>query len=247
MTRFPIDPSQPFYLTFPLPCPYLDGRMEQRVFTVLTGLTGGKSASLFDFLSHAGFRRSLDTVYQPSCPGCDACVSVRILTHGFRPSRTFRRVLRANRDITAELLPARATKEQYDLFSRYLRSRHCDGEMANMSWEEYLFFAEDIFTETFIAEFRNKGELVAACIVDQLSDGLSAVYSFFDPDEEKRGLGNFILLWLVEKAQKMGLAHVYPGYWIADCRKMSYKTRFQPLERFTRTGWRPFPGEEVAS
>ncbi len=254
MTRVPIDLSQPFYRTFPLPCPYMEGRMEQRVFTVLTG---SDSNMLFDLLSRAGFRRSLDTVYQPSCPECEACVPVRILTHDFTPGRTFRRILRANRDLRAELLPARATREQYRLFSRYLKSRHGDGEMATMTWEDYLAFAEDSPAETFIAEFRlpatnrdngdseENDELLAACIVDRLGDGLSAVYSFFAPQEEKRGLGNFMLLWLVEKAREMGLAHIYPGYWIADCAKMSYKTRFQPLERLTRGGWRPFDSKET--
>ncbi|MBL6934515.1 MAG: arginyltransferase [Alphaproteobacteria bacterium] len=255
MTRFPIDLSQPFYRTFPLPCPYIEGRMEQRVFTVLTGSDSGM---LFDLLSRAGFRRSLDTVYQPSCPECEACVPVRILAAEFTPGRTFRRVLRDNRDLRAELLPARATREQYQLFSRYLKSRHGDGEMAAMSWEDYLSFAEDTPAETFIAEFRlpatdgdspekteEGGELLAACIVDRLGDGLSAVYSFFDPQEESRGLGNFMLLWLVDKAAKMGLSHVYPGYWIADCQKMSYKTRFQPLERLAKGGWKPFAEEEA--
>ncbi len=256
MTRFPIDLSQPFYRTFPLPCPYLEGRMEQRVFTVLTG---NDSAVLFDLLSRAGFRRSLDTVYQPSCPECKACIPVRILARRFAPGRSFRRVLRANRDLSAELLPAHATREQYDLFSRYLKSRHGEGEMTNMSWDDYLSFAEDTPTETFIAEFRlaaadgdseKTGALLAACIVDRLSDGLSAIYSFFDPAEERRGLGNFMLLWLVEKTASMGLSHVYPGYWIAGCQKMSYKTRFQPLEHLAKGGWKPFeweePPEEIA-
>jgi arginine-tRNA-protein transferase len=254
MTRFPIDISQPFYRTFPLPCPYVEGRMEQRVFTVLTS---GDSTSFFDLLSRTGFRRSLDTVYQPSCPECEACVPVRILAHDFTPGRTFRRVLRANSDLRAKLLPAHATREQYDLFSRYLKSRHSDGEMANMAWEDYLAFAEDSPADTFIVEFRDpdskgvsgnesEGELLAACIIDHLSDGLSAVYSFFDPQKERRGLGNFVLLWLVEKAHNMGLSHVYPGYWIADCKKMSYKTRFHPLERLTKGGWKPFTSEKAA-
>ena len=252
MTRFPIEQSQPFYRTFPMPCPYLEGRMEQRVFT---SLTGGDSSALFDLLSRAGFRRSLDTVYQPSCPECDACVPMRILVREFAPGKSFRRVLRANRDLAAELLPARATREQYRLFSRYLKSRHGGGEMTNMTWREYLSFAEDTPAETFIAEFRDpasrpdsgeetgEGALVAACIVDRISDGLSAVYSFFDPGQGNRGLGNFMRLWLVAKAREMGLSHVYPGYWIADCPKMSYKARFRPLERLTKGGWKPFTAE----
>lgn len=240
MSSPPIDLAQPFYRTFPLPCPYLEKRMERRIFTMLDG---PNARMIFDILTRAGFRRSLNTVYQPTCQACEACVAVRILVDGFAPNRSMKRVLRKNRDLKASFLPARATPEQYRLFARYLASRHSEGEMAHMTWEEYLTLAEDTPVETLIAEFRDdRNTLVAACITDRLGDALSAVYSFFDPRLARRGLGNYMILWLVEKARVLGLPHVYLGYWIGECPKMSYKARFQPMERLNIGGWESFAG-----
>lgn len=236
MRHSPIPAPRFFFSTAPLPCPYLPGRVERRV---VTELVGRDAAALHDTLSLAGFRRSHGIAYAPACPGCSACTAVRIPVREFRPSRTQRRILKANAPIQSSDVPARATQEQYALFARYQISRHADGDMANMDWIDYRALIEDTSVDTVVMEFRDPGGvLVGACLVDRLGDGLSAVYSFFDPGQPRRSLGTCMILHLVERARELGLAHVYLGFWIAECRKMSYKTSFHPVEAYGPEGWR---------
>jgi arginyl-tRNA--protein-N-Asp/Glu arginylyltransferase len=224
-----------FYRTAPQACPYLGGRMERNIFAELDGQD---VAGTYDLLARHGFRRSHKIVYRPDCPGCKACVPVRVVSSEFSPSRNMRRIARANDDLTAEIGPPHASIEQFRLFQRYVRTRHAEGEMAEMSYADYRGMIEETSVDTRLAQFRDpRGELVAVCLIDALGDGLSAVYSFFDVDRTDRSLGTYVILWLVRRSRIEGLPYTYLGYWIAASRKMAYKARFQPLEALAPDGW----------
>jgi arginyl-tRNA--protein-N-Asp/Glu arginylyltransferase len=233
-----------FYLTAPSPCPYLPGRNERKVFT---HLVGEKAADLNDLLTHGGFRRSQSIAYRPACDQCRACVSVRVIANEFRPTRNFRRVLARNADIVSELRTAAPTSEQYSVFRAYLDARHRNGGMADMTVLDYAMMVEDSHVETRIVEYRRRiaegdnkgrgGDLLAVALTDVLSDGLSMVYSFFEPGEEQRSLGTFLILDHIARARRMGLPYVYLGYWIDGSRKMDYKARFLPQQRLAPSGW----------
>lgn len=236
MDHFPLKRPHFFFTTAPLPCPYLPGRMERKI---VTELSGTDAESLHEALSRAGFRRSHSIAYTPACPGCSACVPVRIVVDGFSPDRTMRKVMRANAHLDAQATSGRATAEQYRLFSRYQETRHTGGDMALMGFYDYRSMVEDSPIETYLIEFRNpETDLVAAVLTDRVRDGLSAVYSFFDPDLASSSLGTMMILWLVDEARRQGLPYVYLGYWIAESDKMAYKARFAPLEAFGPGGWR---------
>lgn len=234
MQRPPRRP-QFFYTTAPLPCPYLPGRTERKI---VTELSGTEAEALHERLSRAGFRRSHNIAYAPVCPGCQACVPIRVVSEDFTPDRTQRRILRANADLTVSEMPARATAEQFTLFQRYQKNRHADGDMAAMGYYDYRAMIEDTPISTGILEFRDaRDRLLGACLTDWLADGLSAVYSFFDTDEEKRSLGTFAVLWLIGRARSLGLPYVYLGYWVPESRKMAYKARFRPSEILISGAW----------
>ncbi len=225
-----------FYTTAPLPCPYLPGRTERKI---VTELAGSEAEALHDRLSRAGFRRSHNIAYSPVCPGCRACIPIRIVVREFEPDRTQRRIARANAGVLAQETPARATAEQFALFQRYQTARHGDGDMAAMGFYDYRAMVEDTPITTGVVEFRaDDGRLLGACLTDWLSDGLSAVYSFFEPDEPKRSLGTFAILWLVQRARELGLPYVYLGYWVPESQKMGYKARFRPSETLAGGAWR---------
>lgn len=231
-------PLQFFFGTLPQPCPYLPGRRESKVVTELDGARPGPR---HDALARAGFRRSHTLAYKPACRGCNACVPVRVPVERFRPSRSLKRVWRRNADLDWSEQPPRATAEQFDLFARYQRSRHADGSMATMDAADYRAMVEETTVDTILVEFRDAQErLVAAALTDRMGDGLSGVYKFFDPDESRRGPGTYMVLWHIERARALGLAYVYLGYWIADCPKMAYKTRFRPIEALGPGGWKLF-------
>jgi arginyl-tRNA--protein-N-Asp/Glu arginylyltransferase len=235
-----------FYVTAPQPCPYLSGRLERKIFT---HLTPDKPRSLVDNLLKGGFRRSQNIAYMPYCDGCQACVSVRILVDEFKPGRSMRRISRRNSDLQARRVNPMATSEQYALFRDYIASRHWDGGMADMSVFDYSMMVEDSTVDTFITEYRCRpasrllasavGDipLVGAVLCDRLSDGLSLVYSFYDPELLDRSLGTHIILDHIAYAKALRLPYVYLGYWIEGSRKMAYKARYLPQERLTRQGW----------
>lgn len=232
-----------FYITSPQPCPYLPGRYEKKVFT---HLLGDEPVSLNNMLSQAGFRRSQNIAYRPACEDCQSCVSVRVIVNDFRPSRTFRRIVARNGDIQPALAPAAATDEQYGLLRRYLDTRHTEGGMADMSRLDYVAMVEDTTVSTRVVEYRLRDDmgaapLIAAALTDTLDDGLSMVYSFYDPQETARSLGTLMVLDHIERARALGLPYVYLGYWVDGSRKMSYKTRFAPLEALFPEGWRKLP------
>ena len=244
MTREPRDAPQ-FYLTAPSPCPYLPGREERKVFT---HLIGRRSPGLNDTLTQTGFRRSQTIAYRPACDQCRACVSVRVLVNEFEPSRNMRRVMELNSDLIGENCTHRPTSEQYSLFRSYLDARHADGGMTDMSVLDYSMMIEDTHVNTSVIEYRRRGPdssingrgegpLLAVALTDVLSDGLSMVYSFYDTEQTERSLGTLMILDHIERARRLGLPHVYLGYWVEGSRKMAYKARFTPQERLGMEGW----------
>jgi arginine-tRNA-protein transferase len=235
-----------FYITAAQQCPYLPGRAERKLFT---HLTPDKPATLVDNLLKGGFRRSQNIAYMPYCEGCKACISVRILVDEFVPSRTMRRIAARNRDIDAASVAATPTSEQYSLFRAYIDARHGDGGMAEMTVLDFAMMIEDSVIDTFLTEYRQKPPsaldsdpatwpLMGVSLCDRLSDGISMVYSFFDPAAEARSLGTYMILEQIERARRLGLPYVYLGYWVSGSRKMSYKTRFQPQEHLLHEGWK---------
>lgn len=242
MKHKPIHDNRFFFATAPLSCPYLPNRVERRV---VTELVGRDAAALHDRLTLAGFRRSHNIAYAPACPTCQACQAVRILAAEFRPSRSQRRIWRRNLVLTVLENEPHATMEQFAVFSAYQDSRHSGGDMARMDFQDYQALIEDTPVETNLVEFRDPElGLVAACLVDRVENGLSAVYSFFSPDLAQRSLGTHMILWMVERAISLGVDHVYLGFWIAGCSKMSYKSTFQPIEARTPEGWRRLTPED---
>ena len=242
MTQHSRDTPQ-FYLTAPSPCPYLAGKEERKVFT---HLVGERASELNNILTQGGFRRSQSIAYRPACEGCRACVSVRVVADQFQASRSMRRIVTRNNDIVSEMKVAVPTSEQYSIFRAYLDSRHRDGGMADMTVLDYAMMVEDSHIETRVVEYRRRegdeagrqtDDLIAVALTDVLGDGLSMVYSFFEPDEAARSLGTFMVLDHIARAKAMGLAYVYLGYWVRGSRKMDYKSRFLPQERLTPDGW----------
>jgi len=229
-----------FFMTAVAPCPYLPDRLERKVFANLPFSDG---AHVNDELTHAGFRRSQNIAYRPACDSCDACVSVRLPVSEFRFSRSQRRVIARNHDLKRSLVEPQATTEQFSLLKRYLTQRHFGGGMADMSWSDYLSMVEDTAVRTHIIEYRlasaegGPGPLVAVTLTDLLSDGLSMVYSFYDPELERRSLGVFAILDHVIQAATVGLPYVYLGYWVKGSPKMDYKASFRPLEALLAIGW----------
>ncbi len=231
-----------FYVTAAQPCPYLPGRLERKLFT---HLTQDKPHALIDNLLKGGFRRSQNIAYMPYCDGCHACVSVRVLVNEFEPSRSMRRVLQSNGDLVPARIPAVPSSEQYSLFRRYIDARHSDGGMADMSVLDYAMMVEDSVIKTFLTEYRvaqpgtnsTTGPLAAVALCDRLSDGVSMVYSYFEPTEDARSLGTLMILDHIVYTKRLGLPYLYLGYWIDGSKKMNYKTRFCPQERLGPNGW----------
>ncbi|MFI4976233.1 MAG: arginyltransferase [Caulobacterales bacterium] len=229
-----------FFLTAPSPCPYLPGREERKVFAHLPLLDG---PTVNDSLTQGGFRRSQNIAYRPACESCSACVSARIPAGDYIFSRSERKVLARNEGLARHVVEAEATLEQFELLRRYLHTRHAGGGMADMTWPDYVAMVEDTAVRTHLVEYREHsqdkgpGDLVACALVDQLSDGLSLVYSFYDPALPRRSLGSFVILDHVIQAGLMELPFVYLGYWVQGSHKMDYKARFTPLELLRPQGW----------
>ncbi|MGG7646332.1 arginyltransferase [Rhodovulum sp. YNF3179] len=234
----PVAPQ--FYVTAPQPCPYLDGRMERKLFTALHGDHAG---TLNDALSKQGFRRSQNVLYRPSCAECSACLSARVRVADFKPSRNQRRALSRNRALRRNATSPWATERQYDLFRRYLDARHADGGMADMDIFEFAAMIEETPVRSRVVEYLApdpegaEDALTAVCLTDLLDDGLSMVYSFFDPDAAQRSLGTYVILDHIEIAREAGLPYVYLGYWVPGSPKMAYKAKFSALEIYKDGVW----------
>ena len=228
-----------FYLTAPSPCPYLPDRHERKVFT---HLVGERAEGLNDLLTQGGFRRSQNIAYRPACEGCRACVSVRVVVGEFEWTRSLKRVWRENAGLERRERPPLPSSEQYSVFRAYLDARHADGGMADMTVLDYAMMVEDTHVDTRIFEYREpggrtRGPLLACALTDILSDGLSMVYSFYEPDTAPASLGTYMILDHIVRAKELGLPYVYLGYWVDGSDKMAYKTRFQPQERLGPKGW----------
>jgi leucyl-tRNA---protein transferase len=239
-----------FFVTSPGPCPYLPGRQERKVFTELTG---AHAAELNDALSRIGFRRSQGVAYRPSCIDCSLCISVRVVTQGFEPNASQRKLLRRHADLEVTACRPWSTDEQFTLLRRYLDTRHPTGGMVGMDEIDYADMVEQTPVNSHVIEYREPsrggrpGRLVGACLTDRQGDGLSMIYSFFDTDDENRpGLGNFIIMDHILRAAQADLPYVYLGYWIRGSRRMEYKVKFRPIERLGPDGWHAFDPETAA-
>lgn len=237
-----------FFVTSPAPCPYLPGRSERKVFTELKGPHAG---DLNDALGRIGFRRSQTVAYRPSCADCTACVSVRVVADEFRASSTQRRNLKRNSDLVATLCRPWSTAEQFELLQRYLGARHPGGGMATMDEVDFADMVEHTPVDSYVIEYREPsidgtpGRLVGACLTDKQGDGLSMIYSFYEPDQTNRsGLGTYIILDHIRRASELGLPYVYLGYWVDGSARMQYKVRYRPLEKLGRDGWARFADDE---
>ncbi len=228
-----------FYITAPSPCPYLGGRLERKVFSYL----GGPSAPMLNsVLSKRGFRRSQNIIYMPACDACRACTPVRVVVGEFELSRSRRRIINRNSDLVRRIRSPRATSDQFSVLRAYLDARHQNGGMAEMTVLDYASMVEETAVDTILIEYWRREEdgrdtLLACALTDRLSDGLSMVYSFFEPEADARSLGSFMILDHIALARELGLAFVYLGYWIDGSDKMDYKKTYQPLERLTAGGW----------
>mgnify|MGYP003575324024 CR=1 FL=1 len=238
-----------FFVTTPSPCPYLPGKTERKVFTELSGQ---HAAELNDALGRIGFRRSQGVAYRPSCADCSACVSVRVIAGEFQPSATQRKMLPRHVDLEVTACKPWTTEEQYELLRRYLRARHPGGGMVDMDESDFSDMVEQSPVKTYVVEYREPstngrpGKLVGACLTDQQADGLSMIYSFFEPDDHDRtGLGTYIILDHITRAARAGLPYVYLGYWVQDAKRMAYKAKFRPLERVGPDGWRRFEPDQA--
>mgnify|MGYP000235024530 CR=1 FL=1 len=232
----PIAPQ--FYMTAPQPCPYLDGRTERKLFTALQG---DSAQDLNDSLSQQGFRRSQNILYRPSCAECSACLSARIDISRFTPTKSQKRVIRRNADVSRRATSPWATEAQYDLFRTYLDARHSDGGMAEMDVFEFAAMIEETPIRSRVVEYALTDELIAVGLTDVLADGLSMVYSFFDPDLERHSLGTYLILDHIRIAQEANLPYVDLGYWVPGSQKMSYRSNFAALEIYTGGQSQPVP------
>ena len=245
LSRFPR-----FFVTSPSPCPYLPGKQERKIFTELSGPHAGE---LNDALGRIGFRRSQSVAYRPSCAGCTACVSVRVVAGEFKPNASQRKLLKRHADLEVTACKPWATEEQFDLLHKYLAARHPGGGMAAMDEGDYADMVEQSPVTSFVIEYRepttpsgHRGRLVGACITDQQADGLSMIYSFFLADDEDRpGLGNYIIMDHILRAHAARLPYVYLGYWVKGSERMAYKTRYRPIEVLGPNGWSPYDEDET--
>lgn len=241
-----------FYVTAPQECPYLDGRMERKLFTALQG---EHASTLNDSLSKQGFRRSQNVLYRPSCADCSACLSARIRVADFEPTKGQRRAIRRNSDLERRARAPWASEDQYELFRRYLDTRHADGGMADMDVFEFAAMIEETPIKSRVIEYSKRGPdqspgdeptgaLQAVCLTDVLDDGLSMVYSFFEPDRTKSSLGTYMILDHIEIAREVGLDYVYLGYWVPGSSKMDYKAKFSAIEIYRAGAWHPMAEDD---
>lgn len=223
-----------FFTTPPHDCSYLEG---QEAITLFVDPLAKIDTKLYSALSESGFRRSGHHLYRPYCQACTACIPVRIPVKRFTARRRQRRISRKNSDLDVRRLAPAVTDEYFDLYRRYINERHADGDMYPADIDQFESFLVDGRSEAAFYEFREKDKLLAIAVADELDDALSAIYTFFDPRVGERGLGVYAILWLIEETRRLGKKHLYLGYWIKECQKMSYKMDYKPIELLTNNRW----------
>ena len=228
-------PLQIFYGTSPQMCPYIPEKNEKKI---ITEISGPNTNELNFILTNAGFRRSHRTAYRPACSSCNACIPVRIDVKQYYPNRSIKRAKKRALDLTHIERPPIATREQFDLFNKYQKTRHYDSDMATMNFSEFRSMIEDTPVETYVYEFRDQNNiLIAASLTDKVEDGLSGIYKFFEPARAKDSLGTWMIDWHIEETKKLNLKYVYLGYWIKESPKMSYKSKFSGLQKLVNNEW----------
>lgn len=224
-----------FFATPEHDCSYLDGR---EATTMFVDPRAKVDKRLYSQLTALGFRRSGSHYYRPHCETCSACIPVRIPAARFSPNRNQKRVQKTNSDIEFHVAPVQYRDEYYVLYDRYISGRHREGDMYPPSRDQFTSFLVEGAIDSFFLEMRlGDGSLVGLAVVDALDDGLSAIYTLFEPEAESRSLGTLAVLWQIGEAQRRKLPYVYLGYWIRECHKMSYKDRFKPLQKLHQGQW----------
>lgn len=232
------------YTTYPHRCSYLE---HEEATTLFIDPRQPIDQALYTNLSLLGFRRSGSHIYRPHCAHCNACVPARIPVQRFNPDRNQRRTWQRNADLRVEQTPSIGDEAAFLLYQRYICERHADGDMYPPDREQYESFLSDAWDCTRYFRFLDGEQLIAIAVVDEMLDGLSAIYTFFDPQAAARSLGRYAVLWQIERARAMHLPYLYLGYWIRNCRKMSYKADYRPLELFVDNQWQPFDTKRMES
>lgn len=233
-----------FYASEPHQCNYLP---DKQALTVFADPSVPMTTAIYSRIIEYGFRRSGEYVYIPKCPDCNACISIRLPVNEFVPNRNQRRVINKNSDLSVHPHEATFNDEHYQLYRTYIHSRHNGGGMDNPSTGDYLKFLSSSWSDTLFYEIRLLDQLIGVTVADRLHTGLSAVYTYFDPNQEKRSPGSYAILWLIEEARRLGLSWVYLGYYIPNCQKMNYKERYRPLEAFVSGHWRKYAKNQIIS
>ncbi len=231
-----------FYITPEHRCNYLPKENAKTIFADPDFLM---NKNIYTYLIKLGFRRSGNHIYKPQCQQCHACIAIRLPINSFIKNRNQKRNCTRNNDLEITRVPAVFGDKYFNLYERYLAARHPKDGMNDPNPESFISFLITDWMTTIFYEFRKKGKLLAVAVIDELNDGLSAVYTFFDPDESHRSLGRYAILTAVEAARNQGLRWLYLGYWIAHCRKMQYKDEYQPLEYFYREKWHNKPPQNA--
>lgn len=224
-----------FYVSPSHKCSYLK---EEDAITLFADPTALLNNSQYQTLSKIGFRRSGEHIYRPHCENCSACIPVRLPVNAFKPNRNQRRILKANSNVSVTVCDSGYSDEQYELYKRYIKSRHPGGGMDDNDVKSYKSFVTSSWSDTYLYEFRINSKLIAVAVTDHLNDSLSAVYTYFDPDYSKQSLGVYSVLWQIEYATKNDYLWLYLGYWIKECQKMAYKDNYRPIEYFDGTNWK---------
>jgi len=222
------------YTTYPHSCSYLE---DQEATTLFVDPRQRVDRKLYSNLSKLGFRRSGSHIYRPHCTHCDACIAARIPVDLFKPRRGQRRIWSRNQGLVVHATHDIRDNAAFELYQNYIESRHSDGDMYPPEREQYESFLSNVWDCTHYYRFYDGDSLIALAVVDELVDGLSAIYTFFDPALDRRSLGGFAILWQIEKAREMGLAYLYLGYWVRDCQKMAYKSDYRPLQLYVNGRW----------
>ncbi len=230
--------SLQLYLAQEHPCSYLPGRSAGSVFI---DPSESVTAQLYGQLLEQGFRRSSNNIYRPHCGDCNACVSVRIVAQDFVASASQQKVMRRNQDLNVRAVSSEFREEHYQLYQRYIEQRHADGDMYPPSIAQFKSFLTSDLELVRFYEFRAGEKLLAVAVTDVLPSGLSAMYTFFEPEDRRRSLGRYAILWQIQESLRLGLPYLYLGYWVQDCQKMSYKTQYQPLQGFINQYWQALP------